>query len=338
MKKYKSSLLIFIIISLSLCGCSNQEVSNLCDVYEGETVDLSEIYSKNKDEATRLFNFYYNYGKHVESKDYKNYNCYTYDNTPAQSRPTFPYRNMVDIVFGNASYFLASDYSSLNSANYYYDSFHKDNTVTIWKKYKNIIYCESIIAYFILFGTPKQENGDYYLLEENEKILLGFTEEKYHQVSNVKFDEGYSRTYGEVFMSNRNITSLETNDDLLAIGFSSFVDCINLTKVILNDNLREIREGAFSYCTSLSEINFPQSVRKIYYKAFYGCESLESVIIPKNVALVGDMAFNFGNVFCEVKEKPESWSSDFAVENAKVYWADEWKYDENNNPVPLVEK
>ena len=74
MKKYKSSLLIFIIISLSLCGCSNQEVSNLCDVYEGETVDLSEIYSKHKDEATRLFNFYYNYGKHVESKDYKNYN------------------------------------------------------------------------------------------------------------------------------------------------------------------------------------------------------------------------------------------------------------------------
>ena len=63
-----------------MCGCSNQEVSNLCDVYEGETVDLSEIYSKNKDEATRLFNFYYNYGKHVESKDYKNYNCYTYDN------------------------------------------------------------------------------------------------------------------------------------------------------------------------------------------------------------------------------------------------------------------
>jgi len=153
MKKYKSSLLIFIIISLSLCGCSNQEVSNLCDVYEGETVDLSEIYSKNKDEATRLFNFYYNYGKHVESKDYKNYNCYTYDNTPAQSRPTFPYRNMVDIVFGNASYFLASDYSSLNSANYYYDSSNKilkfeSSSNTVNYMYKDIssteYYCYSL--------------------------------------------------------------------------------------------------------------------------------------------------------------------------------------------------
>ena len=61
-------------------------------------------------------------------------------------------------------------------------------------------------------------------------------------------------------------------------------------------------------------------------------------IIPNSCEVIDMYAFDRGNIYCEAKSKPDKWHTNFAYKNAKVYWADEWEYDENNNPVPLVEK
>ena len=46
-------------------------------------------------------------------------------------------------------------------------------------------------------------------------------------------------------------------------------------------------------------------------------------------------AFSNGNIFCEVSSKPDEWDKDFAVQNAKVYWAGEWEYNEDGIPVAI---
>lgn len=44
-------------------------------------------------------------------------------------------------------------------------------------------------------------------------------------------------------------------------------------------------------------------------------------------------AFSQGTIYCETLEKPKGWDKDFAFLQAKVYWGDEWEYNEEGIPV-----
>ena len=67
--------------------------------------------------------------------------------------------------------------------------------------------------------------------------------------------------------------------------------------------------------------------------AFRECNNLKDIVIPKSVEYIRANAFTSGTLFCEAKNKPIGWETGFASKNVKVYYADEWTYDENNNPV-----
>lgn len=67
--------------------------------------------------------------------------------------------------------------------------------------------------------------------------------------------------------------------------------------------------------------------------AFRECNNLKDIVIPESVESIEANAFTSGRLFCEAKSKPKGWKKGFASKNVKVYYADEWTYDENNNPI-----
>lgn len=336
MKKNKNIMLIFMVVGLSMCGCDNLEISDLSDIYEGETVDINHLYSLNKDDATKFLNYYIYDGKVVDPKYYENYCCFSYDETPKKANLGIPYRNLITIMTINEEYYpLAFDYSNINSTEYYLSLFKENSS---YVTYKNVIYQETYMAYIILFGIPDKGNGDYYFMDGEDKVFFCFDEQKFCEVNEVRLADGYYKTYGQSFMANKRVKKVQTNPELQIIGPSTFYGCRNLTEVTLNDGLKEICDGAFQNCDSLEKILLPKSLEEISRKAFDGCSSLRRIVVPENVYFIGEKVFSHGNIYCEAKSKPDKWHNNFAYKDAKVYWADEWKYDENNNPVPLVEK
>ena len=107
------------------------------------------------------------------------------------------------------------------------------------------------------------------------------------------------------------VKQLICNVDLIRIGLKTFANSQTLEKIRLNAGLQQIAT-----------------------QAFYGCTNLKQIVIPSTVEMIGSKAFSNTVVYCEAESKPDGWEDDFAVENAKVYYANEWHYDDAGNPVP----
>ena len=86
------------------------------------------------------------------------------------------------------------------------------------------------------------------------------------------------------------------------------------------------------------EIRIPNKVTKIGDGAFEYCFELVSIVIPSSVTTIGQSAFNLCwelTIYCEATSKPSGWDTNWNSYNCSVYWAGQWKYDENNKPIPL---
>ena len=107
----------------------------------------------------------------------------------------------------------------------------------------------------------------------------------------------------------------------------------NIEAVICNQELQIIGMAAFSRIFDLKEAYLNDGLKIISDKAFYVCKNLKQIIIPKSVEVIGTNAFTDTIVYCEAESKPLGWDVNFAIENAKVYYANEWHYDSNGKPV-----
>ena len=74
-------------------------------------------------------------------------------------------------------------------------------------------------------------------------------------------------------------------------------------------------------------------------QAFYYCEKLSSIIIPASVTTINGYAFQSCyslTIYCEVSTIPSGWHTYYWNYNDRpVYWAGQWEYDADGNPVPL---
>lgn len=160
--------------------------------------------------------------------------------------------------------------------------------------------------------------------------------------------------------SKSNVKSIYIPDSVTSMGMGAFFRCAFLNQVDLGNNITSISNGAFEYCDSLTSITIPNSVTSIGEVAFNHCESLiqvdlgngvtsigigafeyctslSSIVIPDNVTSIGRYAFENCTsltIYCEASSKPSEWDSNWNYNNNSVYWAGEWEYDSEGNPIP----
>lgn len=92
------------------------------------------------------------------------------------------------------------------------------------------------------------------------------------------------------FMGCRNLTQINTYENLTTISVEAFENCTKLKNIKFTKGLRDIYAGAFRNCSSLVKLNFPDGTRYIFEDAFTGCSKLVNITLPKSVqSLPGDL-------------------------------------------------
>jgi hypothetical protein len=172
---------------------------------------------------------------------------------------------------------------------------------------------------FVFFYDEEEILGSkdegYWIEEDGEKTLL-IIGENHPVIDGVITIDGYERISALVLGGT------------IENGFK---------KVVIGDSVRILYYGAITG-KKFDEIVFSKNLKEIH-----GCITSKNnttfkTIIPKTIEIVGKYSFSGGNIYCEQESKPLNWHPEFAVENAKVYWAGEWEYDKDGNPQPKIEK
>lgn len=169
-------------------------------------------------------------------------------------------------------------------------------------------YCADIILSYMLFGI--NPINEYFTISSKGNVLLSISEKAIDQV-------------GKLTLSN----------EIKALTNSVFNGLV-VKEIVCNSDLQRIGIHAFSKHKTLEDISLNNGLKEIGAKAFQGCKNLKQIVIPSSVQMIDSGAFTDTVIYCEVESKPDGWADDFAVENAKVYYANEWHYDDAGNPVP----
>jgi hypothetical protein len=143
----------------------------------------------------------------------------------------------------------------------------------------------------------------------------------------------YNNTMDKLLLGVEQGEVIISNNVIEILNFSHFRK--DITKLTCNISLKKIGTFAFANNKNLKVIEFNNQLDYIASGAFEGCE-IDYVVIPSSVQFIGINAFTSGILYCEAKKKPLYWQPDFAGENVKVYWKNEWKYDENGIPKPIT--
>lgn len=298
MKKYFLVLLLSLLISLSMSCKINY-------------IDIIKLYHNNYD--GRIFNEY----KRMYNMDYtgnpnsvrveflKSTELSDEEYLISKEEYGFDFVNILAIA-------IEIDYGTYKEKRIFEQIFEFDNRKTAENVQNNFynsdIYCLRNNILFI-------ENSANYL-------LLG---DKCTKKNNFLVnDDIFLRTY----VVNNNLSI--PNDITKVANFA----CrgTNITSIICGESLEVIGYGAFGLCDNLEKVIFNKNVKKILTCAFASSNNLGSIIIPSSVEYIGEYAFTSGTLYCEASEKPDGWDDEFAASNVKVYWKDEWYYDDNNIP------
>ena len=105
-----------------------------------------------------------------------------------------------------------------------------------------------------------------------------------------KGDNKYSNYEGNIVIPEE-VTYMNRNRKVTAIGDYAFATCIGLTSVTIPNSVTTIGEYAFHYCLGLTSVTIPNSVTTIGEHAFEYCSGLTSVTIPNSVTNLGRGAF-----------------------------------------------
>ena len=148
------------------------------------------------------------------------------------------------------------------------------------------------------------------------------------------------RIEDKAFYDCRILTNIEIPEGIISIGNEAFQYCYGLTNIEIPDSVTSIGNYVFYDCTNLTSITFGEESKltSIGSNAFYNCYGLTSIEIPDSVTSIGSYAFyNCTSliIYCEAESKLSGWNSNWNTSNRPVYWAGQWEYDADGNPVAL---
>lgn len=132
-----------------------------------------------------------------------------------------------------------------------------------------------------------------------------------------------SRIEDSTFMKCEQLTELNIQCKINAVGKNAFRGCSSLQKIELSDTVTTIGERAFEDCTALSAFVIPPQVTEIGYRTFGGCKKLTDITLPVSVKSVDEEAFDDAYLK-EVWYDGYSWDKseiEIADGNNRLKWA-----------------
>ena len=214
--------------------------------------------------------------------------------------------------------------------------------------------------YIYPLTKPDQSGFTYERLEDDSLKVVGYTGNE----KDVVIPENVVEIDSNVFKGNNTIETVEITNNVNKINESAFENCTKLKEIEIGNNIEIIEKNAFKNCDNLTSIVLPNSVTYIGTGAFSECENLESIVIPSSVTTLGKDALLISqdryliiNGRTEVviySEMPnanaatQAYGKDWNVVGSKslfgsglfaskvyatVYYANQWHYDDNGQPV-----
>ena len=116
-----------------------------------------------------------------------------------------------------------------------------------------------------------------------------------------------------------------------------FYNSPEVNRVVIPDNVEKIGNSVFADAKNLKHIDLPSGLKEIGFTAFSNCFKLQYIVLPETIEKIGRGAFQQSGlraIFSEATSKPSKWLAGWNLGcKAKVYWKNEWHYDESGNPV-----
>ena len=210
----------------------------------------------------------------------------------------------------------------------------KENIEIIrYARHKNIVYNMDFFGTTFVYGDYYVTRGPFCCSKDGEALMIynlnNYKENVITIPNSVKYVLDFSLT--GLF----NITKIICGENLEKIGSHSFYGSESLEYFEANSKLKSIGSLAFSQNPKLKTVILNDGLEYIDNKAFDQCPSLEYVVIPASVKDIGYRAFSSGILYIEAESKPEKWDRSFYGGTAKVYWGNEWEYNEEGIPVVI---
>ena len=295
--------LLILLLSILLLGCGSRSSSG------EDYIDIEKLYNENKELIDEVIN-------HIDIKT-------------ASERFDFEYVSNDIYIEGKFSIMRLKKYDGVK-INFekimYYQSHH---FVILMCEMKNEKAAKEV------YEKYKSIDSEYELYREKNiicfnEIIFNFMKNNYYGV-----DDNYITSDGKTFLTNLSSDEILHIPNVVEIAIESCVYHTNIKSLYMNESLEKIKYGAFYGCFNLQNVYLNEGLKEIDDYSFYACESLNYVVIPKSVEKIGKEVFSHGIIYCEVESKPAKWDRSFYGGTAKVYWGNEWEYNEDGIPMPI---
>ncbi len=204
----------------------------------------------------------------------------------------------------------------------------------LFARYQNIVYFLDLFASIFVHGYFYLKEG--YCTDKDSEILF-FPETEILALEELKIPDSFKYILPNAFNLTDpiKISKIICGEHMRRICDYALVGFEELKYFESNKNLISIGRGAFYNNPKLKTVILNDGLEYIDNKAFEECPSLEYVVIPASVKDIGYEAFTSGILYIEAEQKPEKWDQSFYGGTAKVYWGNEWEYNEEGIPVVI---
>lgn len=303
MIKKSIKILMILILSILLIGCNFQQP--ITEDY----IDIEKLYNENKEVIDLAV-------ASIDIEEYSKRDNFEYISNDVYLNSKFSvmyFKKMygIRIKFEKVMY-----YYSRNAVALMYEMKNEQAAKEVYeqlkiKKPESLVLYEKNIVYF--------DHVIFNLMMKNYRVE----------------DDNYVTLDGKTFLTNLSNNETIYVPDAKEIVANSCVFHTNIKSVHMNDNIEKINYGAFYGCYNLENVYLNNGLKEIDSFAFYRCFSLKYVVIPDSVEIIKKNTFSDGIIYCEAVEKPEGWDAQFASSPAKIYWGNEWEYNEEGVPVVI---
>jgi len=140
--------------------------------------------------------------------------------------------------------------------------------------------------------------------------------------------------YGTKLTNDNDYIIYNDGEDKILVGYFG-----EDKEIVVPSYVTKINAEAFYQCKDIKSVVLPSGLKSIGARAFQYCESLQSIVIPQGTTMGADVFYGSSNlsIYCEASSQPDNWDvfwNGVLNDSRPTYWAGEWHYDTNGNPVP----